>query len=131
RVPFGDGPEVGPREPGRILLTRNHALAAKSEPAFLLRSPEVRHQLREVHERFPSAPFEPQFDRCPECNAPLRPWSPPVDGAAWPEELPVALVRSGLAVAECPACQRHFWEGSHAQRIRAVIAEAIAPEATR
>jgi uncharacterized protein len=123
-------PNVAGAEP-RTVLTRDRGLAARTEGALLLRSSEVRGQLREVHARFPMAPFEVRFDRCPECNARLLPWPVPAEGATWPLEPPTELVRAGLPVAECPGCHRHYWEGTHARRIRTVVAEAIATEAAR
>jgi uncharacterized protein with PIN domain len=117
------------RDGRRTLLTRDRNLSSKVEGSLLLRTTDVRGQLRDVHERCPSLPFAVRFDRCPECNLPLGTWTPPVDNSAWPREIPVALVRNGLAVRECGRCRRHFWEGSHSRRIRQVVAEALAPEA--
>jgi uncharacterized protein len=109
------------RSERRTLLTRDRALAARAEPSLLLRAAQLPGQLAEVRLRFPEIPFEVTFDRCPECNVPLRRWIPPSDGSPWPEELPRELVVQGLEVRTCPSCSRHYWEGSHAARIRDIV----------
>ena len=109
------------RSEGRVLVTRDRALARRVPGSLLLRSPWIGGQLREVRAAFPSACFEPRFDRCTRCNAPLERWSAPTSGQ-WPEELPVERVRQGLAVFCCPACGQRYWEGSHAERIRREVA---------
>ncbi len=101
----------------RILLTRDRVLARQTPGAVLLRSPEIGEQLREVRAARPDARFELAFDRCPECNARLVPWSPHPH-LPWPPELPRDRVEHGLLVVECPGCGRHYWEGSHAAEIR-------------
>jgi uncharacterized protein len=121
--------ELAVRE-GRVLLTRDRELAGRADQALLLRSVDVLGQLREVRTAFPSVPSTVTFDRCPECNTPLRRWNPPADREAWPIGVPHDIPASQTAVWECPACLRHFWEGSHAPRIRDRVAEAWSYEAT-
>jgi uncharacterized protein with PIN domain len=105
----------------RTLLTRDRDLASRTRPSLLLKSADLPGQLVEVRLRFPNLPFEVTLDRCPECNAELVPWHPPADDSAWPPELPRELVAAGLEVRRCPSCGRHFWDGSHAARIREVV----------
>lgn len=102
---------------GRILLTRDRDLARRTPGALLLRSPDLGAQLREVRRSVPGVEFALAFDRCPECNQPLRHWDPPKTGP-FPPELPLERVVAGLAVFECRACGRRYWDGSHAQHIR-------------
>jgi uncharacterized protein len=109
----------------RTLVTRDRALAQASRTGMLLRTVAVRDQLAEMFARVPSLVHPPRFDRCPECNALLRPWEEPP--SAEPSTAAPAAVRArGVAVASCPGCGRYYWEGSHADRIRRVLAEAAA-----
>jgi uncharacterized protein len=109
----------------RTLVTRDRALAQASRTGVLLRTVAVGDQLAEMFVRVPSLAHPPRFDRCPECNALLRPWEEPP--SAEPATAAPAAVRArGVAVASCPECGRYYWEGSHAERIRRVIAEAAA-----
>jgi uncharacterized protein with PIN domain len=114
---------------GRVVVTRDRELARRSDPAILIRSVDIVGQLREVRTAYPSMPFTVTFDRCPECNARLVPWTPPAVGAPWPPVIPSDARETGLVVWECPACQRPYWEGSHASRIRSLLAEAWGPQA--
>jgi uncharacterized protein with PIN domain len=109
---------------GRVLLTRDRELARRTDSAVLLHAVDVVEQLREVRRAFPGLPHEVTFDRCPECNARLRAWEAPVDPAGWPPVLPRPSQGLLPPVWECPACGRHYWEGSHAPRIRALVAGA-------
>lgn len=106
---------------GRVVVTRDRGLAARSPGAILLRAPHVGEQLRELAAACPGLPREVAFDRCPECNGRLGRWRPP-DGGPWPDGVPRERVDSGLPVFECPECRRRFWEGSHTVAIRRSLA---------
>jgi uncharacterized protein with PIN domain len=116
------------RSERRVLLTRDRDLAARAERALLLRSVAVLPQLREVRAAFPSMPVTVSFDRCPECNSPLGIWRPPTDGTPWPAGVPRDAAGPDRPVWECALCSRCYWEGSHAPRIRALIAQAWSGE---
>jgi hypothetical protein len=116
------------RNEGRILLTRDRSLAAQTGHSLLLRESGLTGQLREVAHAFPEVPFHVTFDRCPECNARLRPWAAPSAESFWPPEVPRKLMDAGVPVSECPMCARRYWEGSHASRIRELVAGAISLE---
>jgi hypothetical protein len=105
------------RESGRVLLTRDRQLAERVPGALRIRSQEIGAQLREVRDAYPQLAYQLTFDRCAECNAVLAPWAR-APGDPWPEELPRERVEAGLAVFQCPACGRRFWDGSHTDRIR-------------
>ena len=62
-------------EEHRTLLTRDRILARQATGAFLIRGVEIRGQLRELFGAFPHLPRRVTFDRCPECNQRLRPWT--------------------------------------------------------
>ena len=86
---------------GRTLVTRDRDLARRTPDSLLVHSPEIGAQIREVRASVPGLEFTLVFDRCPECNALLRRWEPPMMGS-WPEQLPVERVQGGLPVYECP-----------------------------
>lgn len=113
------------RREHRTLLTRDRALAARVPGSLLLRTPDLPGQLREVATAFPSLSFVVTLDRCPECNVLLGPWSASDDGAPVREQLPAGLDRANVAVVQCPECRRRYWEGSHAARIRSIVATAL------
>ncbi|MCI4329635.1 MAG: Mut7-C RNAse domain-containing protein [Thermoplasmata archaeon] len=119
------------RSEGRTLLTRDRSLAGRAPSSLLLHESDLPGQLREVARAFPHVPFEVKFDRCPDCNIPLRPWAKPTKDSDWPTEIPRPLIDSGVPVHECPSCARRYWEGSHAARIREVVAAAIGGDGLR
>ncbi|MCI4355682.1 MAG: Mut7-C RNAse domain-containing protein [Thermoplasmata archaeon] len=111
-------------EERRILVTRDRALARRARGAKLLTSGHLPNQLRELFLAFPDLPRTVRFDRCPECNALLERWPVPASSDAWPAELPKSRVLAGLDVWACTPCSRRYWDGSHATRIRSVVAQA-------
>ena len=115
----------------RTLLTRDRALAGRATGSLLLLHSDLPGQLREVARGFPGVQFRVRLDRCPGCNVSLRPWAGPTADSAWPRELPRALIESGVPVHECPACARRYWDGSHAARIREVVAGALDGDGAR
>jgi uncharacterized protein len=115
----------------RTLLTRDRDLAARTRPSLLLKSADLPGQLVEVRLRFPELSYDVTLDRCPECNVELLRWRPPSDDSAWPPELPRELVIAGLEVRRCPTCGRHFWEGSHAGRIREIVEKSRSEAGSR
>lgn len=119
------------RSEGRTLLTRDRSLAERVPGSLLLDGFDLPGQLREVVRAFPREAFDVKFDRCPDCNVPLRPWAKPTTESSWPSEVPMTLIESGVPVHECPSCARRYWEGSHAARIREVVAAAVGGDGPR
>ena len=109
------------RAEGRMILTRDRGLAARSDRALLLRSPYLAEQWKAVREAFPELPRDLRFERCTECNGSLEsvPSVAPLDRAAG---VPWDRVRDGLALYRCRACGHYYWEGSHTADVRARIA---------
>lgn len=90
----------------RLLLTRDTELAGRAEESLLLRSLDVTDQLAELA----AAGFELSLtepSRCANCNAKL---DSVAEGEGTPEYAPEPDERR---VWRCPACDQHFWRGSH------------------
>ena len=117
------------RAEGRVVLTRDRALAQRAPGALWIRSPSVAEQWREVRAAWPGVGDRVSFDRCALCNGPLRPYRL---GSAPDREtdLPRDRAAGGLAVWECGDCGHLYWEGSHTANIRRRLAAWTAPEAT-
>ncbi len=113
---------------GRELLTRDRALARSFSRSILIESPFIGDQLRQVRAARPRAGFRPTFDRCPECNEPLQPWS---RGSRVSElDLPRAEVPPPDGpVFVCRRCPRRYWDGSHTRMIRARVETWLSAEA--
>ena len=90
---------------GRLLVTRDVELARRAD-GLLLESRDVTDQLRELADAgFALDLSEPA--RCATCNAALAETGP---DAATPEYAPDP---DEMRVWRCPACDQHFWKGSH------------------
>lgn len=110
---------------GRILLTRDRALAeAWTVPGLtLVASEDSREQLREVARRFGLAAHARPFSRCSRCNAELEPAS----REAVLADVPPRVAATHVGFLRCPGCRRVYWEGSHVERMRRVLGEALEP----
>ena len=108
---------------GRIVLTRDREL---------LKYRNVRHgcyvhalrtevQLREIVERLDLRRAMRPFTLCLECNAPLR----QVDKALVEDRLPPAVRERHQRFTTCDACGRVYWEGTHWQRMLALLGAAL------
>lgn len=107
----------------RTLVTRDAALARRTERVVLLVSTDVRGQLREVWRVRPALSRTARFDRCTLCNGPLRPIAPGADvGGGVP--LHVRSATPPARVYRCVDCDHPYWEGSHTVHIRAFLSEA-------
>ena len=103
------------REEGRTLLTRDATLSDRADDALLLRGTAIEDQLRELR----TAGFDLTLDRperCSRCNTPLE--AVP-EACATPEYAPAA---DETSVWRCPACDQHYWRGSHWDDVRERIA---------
>ena len=91
---------------GRLLVTRDTALAGRADRAILLKSLDVTDQLAELAAAgFDLSLTEPA--RCANCNGALVRVE---DGERTPDYAPEAAEQS---VWRCPRCGQHFWRGSH------------------
>lgn len=107
----------------RLLLTRDRHLLRELRPARAL---EVTHdapleQLRTLVTRLELVPPPELFTRCLLCNAPLVDVPPSAYATLVPPE------SRGLPgpVRQCPVCERVYWPGSHARRMRGALALAL------
>jgi len=101
------------RAEGRILLTRDNALAARRGiSAFLIESQVLDEQLMQVVHAFPLPQGMP-LPRCSECNTPLQNVSP--DEVR--DCVPAYVYRTHKHFRRCPGCGRIYWPGSHWERI--------------
>ena len=81
-------------------------------------------QLARVLRRFDLASSIRLLTRCSACNHALR----PVGRRDVAARVPPRVLERHQEFAECPSCDRVYWEGTHAARIRAVVAK-LAPSA--
>ena len=111
------------RAEGRVLLTRDQALAARRGlRALLIRSQVLEEQVHEVCQRLGPPPHA-ALSRCAVCNSVLEPISH--DQAA--QLVPPYVLRTRTKFRRCPGCGRVYWPGSHLQAIRAQL-DAFTPE---
>ena len=84
-----------------------HILTVPRDPAAAVR-------LVDAHAVPASAPFV----RCTACNHPLA-------AAATLSAVPADVRAAGHAVRECAGCGRHYWPGSHTDRLRRWLEAAL------
>jgi uncharacterized protein with PIN domain len=125
--PIDDGElvEIARRE-GRIILTkdtgifRRRLVASREVKAIQVQGDDWREQLAQVVREL-RLDTAPRFTRCLECNALLevrtrdqvRPHVPPF------------VYRTQEDFLACPACGRHYWQGTHWQRMRRDLGEML------
>lgn len=107
------------RDEHRILLTRDRQLLKHGHitHGYYVRSPHPAQQLREVLQRFDLCGMLAPFQRCLRCNQRLM----PVAKARVRDRLPPRTRRYYDRFWHCNRCDRIYWEGSHYQRMRALI----------
>lgn len=107
---------------GRHILTRDRKLFDEWRIAGGLEigSEEPLEQLSEVVAAFDLAPPDRLFTRCRVCNAVLE----PVGAEKVAGMVPPGVRQRRRDFSRCPDCGRVYWEGSHTDRMRAVI-EAV------
>ena len=121
-----DDPEIvarsGPER--RVVLTRDRELLKRRDVmrgAFVhALKPEA--QLREMATRYALARHMRPFSLCLHCNLPLV----PADAARVVECAPERIRAHYSIFSQCLGCGRVYWEGSHWERMREVLANALA-----
>ena len=109
---------------GRILLTRDRLLLRELRPrdALEVRSDAPLEQLRQVVTELQLPAPSELFTRCTVCNSPL---SPPLPAEERQALLPVDVNALGGPARRCPGCQRLYWRGSHARRMRVALERTL------
>ncbi len=111
------------RDEDRVLLTRDRHLLRDLRPvrAFEVRSDHPLQQLQSVVKELQLVPPKALFTRCMLCNTVLE--------AVPPEEAARLLPQEGFEVPgpvrRCPSCERLYWDGSHARRMRQALQRAL------
>ena len=114
--------EIASRE-RRVVLTRDRELLKRRD---VLRGAYVRAlkpeaQLAEIARRYPLAQHMQPFALCLHCNLPLGRATAESIEAQTPEWIREHYSR----FMHCPGCDRVYWEGSHWERMRSVLAESL------
>ncbi len=102
------------RAEGRVLLTRDRALAARRGlRTLLIASETLAEQVQQVQQAL-GPPPDAALSRCSQCNVPLR--------LASREEVadlvPPYVLRTHEQFHLCPACGRVYWAGTHLEQMR-------------
>ncbi len=104
------------RTEGRLIVTRDHALAGRrGVAALLIEGESLPEQLAEVRAALP-IPLQP-FVRCGECNGLLE----PLERAAARALVPPYVWHTQEAFWRCPGCARVYWKGTHWPRLLAEL----------
>jgi uncharacterized protein with PIN domain len=102
----------------RTLVTRDAALAERAgDRGLLLTSRDVADQLTELAEAGLDLSVADRPSRCGDCNGPLEPVPADASTPAYapdPETTPQW---------RCRRCGRHFWKGSHYERVAETLSE--------
>jgi uncharacterized protein with PIN domain/sulfur carrier protein ThiS len=106
----------------RILLTRDRELLKLrgiTHGCYVHALKPVR-QFQEIVQRLDLQDSFRPFSRCLECNEPLR----PIDKPLIADRLPPAVREHQQHFLTCNHCKRIYWQGTHWQRMRSLIAAA-------
>lgn len=107
----------------RIVLTRDRyilerRLVARGQVrALLVKSHDLRQQLREVAEAF-GLDSKNEFSLCLRCNTPLE----AIAKQAVNGRVPEYVFRTQEHFYECPRCRKLYWRGTHWQNMREELA---------
>jgi uncharacterized protein len=124
---FDDGEiETIAAQQGRIVLTRDRELLKRRTITHgcYVRMLKPEQQLREIFDRLDLARSIRPFTLCLHCNAPLH----AIDKALVLERVPPRSAAIYQDFSTCDVCQRIFWQGSHWQRMRALLDQTVKPE---
>ena len=104
----------------RTILTRDRAMLRRREVerGYCVRAVESEAQLGEVVGRLQLEGLIAPFTRCRECNTLLE----EVPREAVTDRVPEKVRGLYTRFKRCPTCARMYWEGSHYDRMKGVIA---------
>lgn len=108
---------------GRIVLTRDRELLKRRKVSHgcFVHARKPKEQAAELFDRLDLARSAKPFSLCLACNTPLH----PIDKSEIAHRLPPDVRARRNRFAICDGCQRVFWEGSHWQRMRAVVDDLL------
>jgi uncharacterized protein with PIN domain len=111
----------------RVVLTRDRELLKRRTITHgcYVHALKPEAQLREIVERLDLARSAQPFRLCLACNAPLRRIGPQEAAG----RVPAGVFARHTRFVTCDCCARVFWEGSHWQRMRALMDSVIAARA--
>jgi uncharacterized protein with PIN domain len=109
----------------RIILTRDLELLKRRQVTHgcYVHTLKPARQIREIFSRLDLAGSAKPFSLCLACNAPLK----PVPREAAAGRVPPGVWQRQERFSGCDVCRRLFWEGSHWEHMRALVAELTAP----
>lgn len=118
--------EIAGRE-RRVLLTRDRELLKCRDVlrGCFVRALKPEAQLKEVAVRYALARHARPFTLCLHCNHPLV----PAESGAVAEGVPERIAARYAQFRYCAVCRRIYWEGSHWERMRAMLSGALADAA--
>ncbi|MGZ5159358.1 MAG: Mut7-C RNAse domain-containing protein [Burkholderiales bacterium] len=107
----------------RVVLTRDRELLKRRDVlrGCYVHALKPEDQLREVAHRYGIAARMQPFTLCLHCNLPLEPAKP----EAVLEQVPERIRLQYHQFRHCAGCERIYWEGSHWDRMRNVLAIAL------
>lgn len=105
------------RESGRRLVTRDVELAQQTDDAVTIESRDIENQLRELAAAGFDLALPDEPARCSICNTEVV--AVEADEPT-PEYAPDPATTT---VWRCPACDQHFWRGSHWDDVAATLFE--------
>ena len=110
---------------GRIVLSRDRELLKRRgiSHGCYVHALQPERQLREIFARLDLVSSARPFSLCLECNAPLR----AIDKTLVLDRLPESVRLRHQRFATCDVCRRIFWEGTHWQRMQALLATVLRP----
>ncbi len=108
----------------RIVLSRDRGLLKRRaiERGYFVRAIDAEAQVAEVIGALQLEGMLRPFTRCRECNVELN----EVDKAQVLEHLPSKVREHYQRFRRCPACARLYWEGTHYDRLKGMLAR-VAP----
>jgi hypothetical protein len=107
---------------GRVLLTRDHAVEAKTiwDKVLLIEKSGYGEQLRELQKKI-RLPRGALFSRCLDCNRLIE----PVAKREVQSRVPAPVYAAYSEFYHCPDCEKIFWRGSHVrnseERLRRIL----------
>jgi uncharacterized protein with PIN domain len=98
----------------RVILTRDAGLARRrgSSQCLFIESGDYKEQVQQVVRTLNLKTFK-VFSRCLECNARLE----EVDKETVFEKVPPFVYLTQDRFAQCPACERVYWHGTHTEEM--------------